>query len=159
MARAHSCLRACIPVGAVFTRLSESLLSVVAAVRERALSPRYSMLQCRYVPCVEGAKEASMSKRKLLTALVAVSTLVLTSAITPASARWHGRWHGGGWRGAGVAAAIGAGLALGAAAAYRGGYGYGYPSYYGYGYPFSYYGYGYGYGRGRSGCFTNAAYC
>jgi hypothetical protein len=90
-----------------------------------------------------------MSKSKLLTTLVAVSALVLTSAVTPASARWPG----GGWRGAGIAAAIGAGLALGAAAAYGGGYGYGYP--------FTYYGYGYGYryGRGRSGCFTTAAYC
>jgi hypothetical protein len=87
-----------------------------------------------------------MSKTKLLSTLVAVSVLVLTSAVTPASARWHG----GGWRGAGIAAAIGAGLALGAAAAYGGGYGYGYPSYYGHGYR---------YGRGRSGCFTNAAYC
>ena len=54
-----------------------------------------------------------MSKSRLLTTLVAVSALVLTSAITPASARWPG----GGWRGAGIAAAIGAGLALGAAAA------------------------------------------
>ena len=98
-----------------------------------------------------------MSKSKLLTTLVAVSALVLISAVTPASARWHRRWHGRGWRGAGVAAAIGAGLALGATAAYGGGYGYSHPSYYGYGYPFSYY--GYGYGRGRSGCFTNAAYC
>jgi hypothetical protein len=89
-----------------------------------------------------------MSKRKILTTLVAASALVLTCAVTPASARWHGGWHGGGWRGAGIAAAIGAGLALGAAAAYGGGYGYGYPTYY-----------GYGFRRGRGGCFTNSAYC
>ena len=64
-----------------------------------------------------------MSKGKILTTLVAVSALVLTSAVTPAAARWGGGWHGGGWRGAGIAAGIGAGLALGAAAAY-GGYGF-----------------------------------
>jgi len=59
-----------------------------------------------------------MNKSKILTMLVAVSALVLASAVTPAAARWGGGWHGGGWRGAGIAAGIGAGLALGAAAAY-----------------------------------------
>ena len=82
-----------------------------------------------------------MSKGKILTTLVAVSALVLTSAVTPAAARWGGGWHGGGWRGAGIAAGIGAGLALGAAAAY-GGYGYAYPSYGPYGYGFGYPAYG-----------------
>jgi hypothetical protein len=100
-----------------------------------------------------------MSKGKILTTLVAVSVLVLTSAVTPAAARWGGGWRGVGWRGAGIAAGIGAGLALGAAAAY-GGYGYAYPSYgpygYGFGYPsYSRYGYGYRYRQ----CYTSSAYC
>jgi hypothetical protein len=82
-----------------------------------------------------------MNRSKILTMLVAVSALVLTSAVTPAAARWGGGWHGG-WRGAGIGAGIGAGLALGAAAANHS-YGYGYPSYYGA------YGYGGGYGYPR----------
>ena len=63
---------------------------------------------------------------------MAVSALILASAVTPAAARWGGGWHGGEWRGAGIAAGIGAGLALGAAGAYGA-----YP-YYGYGYDYPY---------------------
>jgi hypothetical protein len=53
-----------------------------------------------------------MNKGRMLTTLVAVSALILASAVTPAAARWGGGWHGGGWRGAGIAAGVGAGLAL-----------------------------------------------
>jgi len=81
-----------------------------------------------------------MNNSRMLTALVAVSALILASAVTPTAARWGGGWHGGGSRGAGIAAGIGAGLALGAAGAYGA-----YPYYgYDYGYDSPYYGaYGY----------------
>jgi hypothetical protein len=63
-----------------------------------------------------------MTRFKMLTALIAIGTVVLASAVTPASAR-----RGIPWRGAAVAATIAAGTAAAAVASstYYSGYGYG----------------------------------